>query len=438
VSDKLPPHSIEAEEAVLGGILIDNSAYWDIPFLAPGHFYSGKNRDIFKAMIDMLRANVPVDATTLTETLRSRGFTDEAYVIGLTATVPTSANTHYYGRIVEAHARRRELIQAAGTIANAAWNEAQSINTTLEQAQSALFEVTDKAGINEATAARDGMSQLFDLTSKRKADGGIPDGIKTGLIDLDHLLGGLRPSELIVLAARPGMGKSALESAMSTAAAKSGKRVARFNLEMPEIQSWQRLVAAETGLPFESIRDGRLSDADWRTFGEAIAQLSDLPMWVDDTSALTPAQLHSKARRLFAENGGIDLITVDYLGLMSVEDKRQNRTHEVGEISRSLKKLAKDLNVPVLALAQLNRACEARSDKRPQLSDLRDSGDIEQDADVVMFIYRDDYYNDDTDRPNIAEISVAKHRNGPTGIVDLFFQAKSITFKSLQRREINF
>ena len=179
-----------------------------------------------------------------------------------------------------------------------------------------------------------------------------------------------------------------------------------------------------------------MNDGEWRIFGKAIAQLSDLPMWIDDTSALTPTQLHSKARRLYAEQGGIDLITVDYLGLMTVENKRQNRTHEVGEISRSLKKLAKDLDVPVLALSQLNRSCESRSDKRPMLSDLRDSGDVEQDADIVMFIYRDDYYDDSTERPNIAEVNIAKHRNGATGTVDLFFKAQSITFKNLQRAEL--
>jgi len=436
MSDRLPPHNIEAEESVLGGIIIDNSAFYDIPFLQPEHFYSSKNAAIFKAISSLLRADVAVDMTTLLETLRGRDIKEDHYVIGLLTAVPTSSNTRHYGRIVEAHARRRELIQAAGKIADTAWNEGQAINTTLEQVQSILFEVTDRAGINDAAPARSGMSELFDLTATRRADGGMPDGIKTGFVDIDRVHGGLRGGELIILAGRPGMGKSALEGSISATAAKNGKRIARFNLEMQAIQSWQRLVAIDTGLPFERIRDGALNDSEWRIFGKAIAQLSDLPMWIDDTSSLTPAQLHSKARRIYAENGGIDMITVDYLGLMTVENKRQNRTHEVGEISRSLKKLAKDLDIHVLALAQLNRSCESRSDKRPMLSDLRDSGDVEQDADVVLFIYRDDYYDDATERPNIAEVNIAKHRNGPTGIADLYFQAQSITFKNLQKEAL--
>lgn len=437
-TDRLPPHNLDAEISVIGGILIDNSAFYDVPFLKPKHFYKKLHGDIFKAISDLIRANVAVDPFTLDETLTSRGISELPFLIGTLNHVPTSANTRYYGAIVEAHARRRELIQAAGVIAGHAWNEAQSINTTLEAAQKALFEVTDRAGINDAIQARQGLSSLFDLTATRRAAGGLPDGIKTGFIDLDRLLGGLRRGELIVIAARPSMGKSALEGSIAATAAKAGNHVLRFNLEMPEVQSWQRLVALDTGLPFERIRDGSLSDNDWQRFGRAIAELSDLPMWIDDTSALTPQQLHSKARRMYAEHGGLDLVTVDYLGLMTVESSKQNRTQEVGEISRALKSLAKSLDIPVVALAQLNRSCEMRGDKRPQLSDLRDSGDIEQDADVVIFIYRDDYYNEETtDRPNVAELNVAKHRNGPTGIVDLYFQKQSIAFKNLQRLEIN-
>lgn len=434
---QLPPHNLDAEQALLGGILIDNSALFDVPFLEPTHFFQKKNGDIYKAMSDLIRANVAVDTMTLLETLHSRGFQDDAYLIGLLDIVPTSTNTRHYGQIVEANHRRRELIRAAGKIAACGWENDKSINSSLEAAQRALFEVTDRAGFNEATSARDGLSELFDLTSKRRADGGLPDGIKTGLADLDRLLGGLRNGELIVLAARPGMGKSALENVIATRAAKNGKRVLRFNLEMPAIQCWQRLIAMEARLPFENIRDGSLTDSEWQAFGKGLAQLSELPMWIDDTSALTPQQLHSKCRRVYAEQGGLDLVTVDYLGLMSVESSKQNRTQEVGEISRSLKKLAKDLDVPVFALAQLNRSCEMRADKHPLLSDLRDSGDIEQDADVVMFIYRDEYYDDMTMQPNIAEVNVAKHRNGPIGTVDLFFNGKEITFKNLARQEIS-
>ena len=436
MTDKLPPHNLEAEQAVLGGILIDNSAFYDVPFLKASHFYQKKHGDIFKAMSDLIRADVPVDAMTLNETLTSRGMSEDAFVAGLGVIVPTSSNTRSYGAIVEAHARRRELIQAAGMIATYGWNEAQSINTTLEMAQKALFEVTDKAGLNDATIARDGLSELFDITGTRRANGGLPDGIKTGLLDLDGLLGGLRRGELTVLAARPGMGKSALEGVMSFNAARAGHNVLRFNMEMPAMQSWQRLAAMDTKIRFEKIRDGAMTDDEFHRFGLFIAKHSDLPMWIDDTTSLTPQQMHSKVRRLYAEQGGIDLVTVDYLGLMTVESQKQNRTNEVGEITRSLKALAKNLNIPVLALAQLNRSCEARADKHPQLADLRDSGDVEQDADNVLFIYRDEYYHEDTPRPNIAEVQVAKQRNGPTGTVDLYWDAKCITFKSLQRQEV--
>lgn len=436
MTDRLPPHNHEAEQAVIGGILIDNDALYEVPALEPEHFYEGRNGQIFKAIRDLLRSNVPADFITVTETLKSRGVDEPAYLVGLLNVVPTAVDTRYYGDIVIAHARRRELIQAAGKIATAAFDEAKSINTTIETAQAALFEVTDKTGVNDAQTIKVIHSDLHDVIAERKANGGKIVGIPTGYIDLDRILGGLKKKKLYVLSARPGMGKSALESAISLHAAILGNAVARFNLEMDSQSVALRMVSSQTNLNFSLIERGELSDNDMRRVSLEIGKQSELAMWIDDTPSITPQQLHSKCRRLYAENGRLDLITVDYLGLMRVESKKQNRTQEVGEISRSLKKLAKDLDVPVLALSQLSRSCEARADKRPMLSDLRDSGDIEQDADVVMFIYRDDYYDENTARPNIAEVNVAKHRNGPTGEADLYFDGKAITFRNLAVRDL--
>ena len=436
MTDRLPPHNHEAEQAVIGGILIDNDAFYDVPALEPEYFYEGRNGQIFKAIRDLLRSNVPADFITVTETLKSRGVDEPAYLIGLLNVVPTAVDTRYYGDIVIAHARRRELIQAAGKIATAAFDEAKSINTTIETAQAALFEVTDKTGVNDAQTIKVIHSDLHDVIAERKANGGKIVGIPTGYIDLDRILGGLKKKKLYVLSARPGMGKSALESAISLHAASLGCAVARFNLEMDSQSVALRMVSSQTNLNFSLIERGELSDNDMRRVSLEIGKQSELSMWIDDTPSITPQQLHSKCRRLFAENGKLDLITVDYLGLMRVESKKQNRTQEVGEISRSLKKLAKDLDVPVLALSQLSRSCEARADKRPMLSDLRDSGDIEQDADVVMFVYRDEYYDENTARPNIAEVNVAKHRNGPTGEADLYFDGKAIAFRNLAVKEL--
>lgn len=439
-TEKLMPYSQDAEQAVLGGILIDPDALYEVAeFLQADDFFIGKHATIYAAMQTLAGGGVAIDFVTLSEYLENKGFKDTGYLVDLINAVPTSINTRYYGRIVHSFSLRRKMSRAASQIANLAIDESESIDTIVERAENALFSATQQATTKHVETIQQGMSTLFDLVHERREAGGQMVGLPTGYIDLDRLLDGLAPSDLIVFAGRPGMGKSLFEAGVSLHLAKMGKRVARFNLEMPAVQIWQRLISIETGIPLTRLRRGDLTDEESKIFDEATGRLAELRMWVDDTAGLNVSQLTAKCRRLHAEYG-LDLVTVDYLQLMASDDSRYgNRTQEVGQISRGLKRLAKGLNIPVLALAQLSRACEQRGDKRPLLSDLRDSGDIEQDADVVMFLYRDEYYKPDTtERPNIAEVNVAKHRNGPLGDVDLYFTAKTPKLGNLKREPIRY
>lgn len=434
----LPPHSDEAEQAVLGGIVIDPQAFYDVSdFLEPSDFYIGKNRIVYEAISDLTRQGVAIDLVTLTELLEMRGPTDRSYIIGLLNAVPTSINTRHYGRIVRSHSLRRKLSAAAGHINTLANDEAESIDAIIERSEAALFSVTGKASSKKIETIKSGMLKINELVLERMDGGGQIIGLPTGFVDLDKLLQGMEKDNLYVVAGRPGMGKSLLEGGVSLSLAKHGKRIARFNLEMPNEQIWMRLLSMESGIPLTRLKKGDLRQVEVPIFMEATGRLSELSMWVDDTAGLNMSQLTAKCRRLHAEHG-LDLITIDYLQLMA-SDKHNygNRTQEIGQISRGLKRLAKDLHVPVLALSQLSRACEMRADKRPLLSDLRDSGDIEQDSDVVIFIYRDEYYSDTTMKPNVAELNVAKHRNGPTGEVDLYFKKTVPMLTNLAPNEIN-
>ncbi|RMG91684.1 MAG: replicative DNA helicase [Chloroflexi bacterium] len=441
--ERLPPHSIEAEEAVLGSLLIDPDAIFDVSsFLRPDAFYRVQNRWVYEAILSLSDRREPIDFVTLTEELRRREQLEEvggeAYIISLINAVPTSINARNYARLVEAAALRRKMIQAASTIAELAYNEAEDINVVIDRAEQALFSISEERTTRDLVPikqiARDYLERIEDLHAR----GDDVIGIPTGFTDLDRLLGGLNRSDLIIVAARPGMGKTSLQNAIAlTAAMRYRKRVAIFNLEMSGEQLVQRMIAAETKIDSQRLRRGDLKEHEWPIFMEAIGRLSETSIFIDDTPNITPNQLRTKCRRLYAEHG-LDLVMIDYLQLMQAERTTNNRVQEISEISRGLKSLARELDVPVLAAAQLSRAVEQRQDKRPLLSDLRDSGSIEQDADIVMFIYRDEYYNPDTtDRPNIAEINVAKHRNGPTGTIDLYWHSKLATFRNLQRQEIS-
>ncbi len=440
--DRLPPHSVEAEEAVLGSLLIDPDAILEVAsFLKPEAFYREQNKWIYQAILDLHEARDPLDFITLADTLRKRSQLEdvggEAYLISLLNAVPTSVNARSYGRIVEAAAVRRRMLTAASSIANLAYDEDENVNVILDRAEQALFSISEERTTRDLVPVRDIARAYLDRVEELHARGDEMIGVPSGFTDVDKMLGGLNKSDLLIVAARPGMGKTSFLLGMALhAGLRHGKRIAMFNLEMSGEQLVQRMIAAETRIDSQRLRRGQLYENEWPIFLEAVGRLSEMRVFIDDTPAVTPLQLRTKCRRLYAEHG-LDLVMVDYLQLMQAEYTTNNRVQEISEISRSLKGLARELDVPVVTASQLSRAVENRQEKRPQLSDLRDSGSIEQDADVVMFIYRDEYYNPETtDRPNIAEINVAKHRNGPTGAVDLYWHGKLATFRNLQRQEI--
>ena len=442
VTDRIPPSNVEAEEALLGSLIIDPDAIFDVAaFLQPSEFYKETNRWIYEAVLALYERHEPVDLITLTDELRKRKQLEEvggeALVIGLINIVPTSVNARYYGRIVEAAALRRRMISAASTIANLAYEQKEDINVVIDKAEQALFSISEERTTRDLVPVKEIASGYLDRIEDLHARGDEIIGVPTSFSDLDKILGGLNKSDLIIVAARPGMGKTALQLAIGQAAARRhSRRVAIFSLEMSAEQLVQRMIAAETRIDSQRLRRGDLQEFEWPIFYEAVGRISESQLYIDDTPSISPMQLRTKARRLFAEHG-IDLIMIDYLQLMQAEHTTNNRVQEISEISRSLKGLARELDIPVVAASQLSRAVEQRQDKRPQLSDLRDSGSIEQDADVVLFIYRDEYYKpDDSERPNIAEINIAKHRNGPTAVIDLYWQGQLATFRNLQRQEI--
>ena len=441
--ERLPPHSLEAEEAVLGSLLIDPDALFEISnFLRPEAFYRTANKWIYESILSLSERREPLDFVTLTEELRRQERLEEvggeAYVISLINAVPTAINARNYAKLVESASLRRKLIGAAGTIANLAYDEAEDINVVIDRSESTLFSISEQRTTRDLVPVKQIAGEYLDRIQRLMEQGDDVIGVPTGFTDLDRLLGGLNRSDLLILAGRPGMGKTSLQNAIVlNAAMRYGKRVAIFNLEMSGEQLVQRMIASETRIDSQRLRRGQLHEHELPIFMEAIGRLSETRIFIDDTPSITPNQLRTKCRRLYAEHG-LDLIIIDYLQLMTSEHVSNNRVMEISEISRSLKGLARELDVPVLAAAQLSRAVEQRQDKHPQLSDLRDSGSIEQDADIVMFIYRDEYYNPDTtERPNIAELSIAKHRNGPTGTVDLYWHSKLATYRNLQRQEIN-
>ena len=443
MSEKELPNSIEAEEALLGAIIIDIDAYWAVSdLLKPEHFYKTLHRQVYTAMKGLIDAGLAVDAITLPEVLEAKFNIPYQEAINFIADAqvhaPISFNAANYARIIHSVAMRRMLNAAAGRIATLASDESTPIGEVLESAERAIFGVTDGHTTGNVTTIKEAAYDLYETTLERRTNGGGMVGIPTGYKELDHMLDGLQASQLVTLAARPGMGKTALSNCIALNVAKQGKAVAVFNLEMSTEQLMQRLLSIESGLPLQSIRRGELDDNQWHLFSEATGRISNMRIFLDDTPGVTPSQLRARCRRLHAEHG-IDLVIIDYLGLMEGDAKNyQNQTALVSYVSRQLKKLSRELNTTVLALSQLNRAVEQRADKHPTLSDLRDSGSVEQDSDTVMFIYRDDYYNPDTsDRPNIAEIQIAKQRQGATGTVDLYWNGRLTKFSNLDKTTIN-
>ena len=441
--ERLPPQNIEAEQSVLGSILIDRDAIARIAeFLQPQDFYSRKHRIIYRAALGLFERSEPADLLTLKDELQRHNQLDEVggavYLSSLTALVPTSVHVEYYGRIVERCAMLQRLIQASGQIAALAYGSSDAnAEESVDQAEAILFRLTQRRGSQQflplKTILDDYYSQLDALYEHRGQTLGTPTGFK----DLDNLTGGLQRSDLIIVAARPSMGKTslALNIAQNAAAPPHNVPVAIFSLEMSTDQLAQRMICTDARIDSQRLRLGVFNDTELQQVAKSIGRLSEMPIYIEDKADISIMELRTKARRLQAEHD-IGLILIDYLQLMKGQGRyTENRVQEVSEITRFLKSLARELNVPIVAMSQLSRAVEQRPSHIPMLSDLRESGSIEQDADVVMFIYREDYYDKDTPKKNVADILVAKHRNGPTGTVQLGFLGQQTRFVDLETRQ---
>ena len=433
----MAPHNTEAEEATLGSLLIDPDAMFKVAsFLGPEDFYREKNGWIYEAIREIHNRREPADFVTLCDELERRGQLEEvggaAYITYLINTVPTAIHAEYYARIVERTAILRRLISAAGQIAGIAYEEAEDVDEVVDRAEQILFGVSQRRIARDLVSIRQIIGDYYDRIDYLYQHRGQLIGIPTGFSLLDKLLGGLQRSDFVIVAGRPSMGKTSfILSIAQNAARKFNQRVAIFSLEMSSEQVVQRLISAETGIDSQRLRLADLRDHEWPLFVQATGILSEAPIFIDDTPSISALQMRTKARRLHAEHG-LDLIVVDFLQLMQGDTRAENRVQEISSISRALKGLAREINVPVVAVSQLSRAVESRHDHRPILSDLRESGGLEQDADVVMFIYREEMYNPDTELKNIADIIVAKHRNGPTGKVPLFFKKELAQFHEVE------
>jgi replicative DNA helicase len=441
-SAPVTPHNREAEEAVVGAVLINPEAYYDLAqFLQAEDFYIVRHRWIWEAFTRLHEKRIPLDFLTISEELESAGQLDEiggpAFLTALLNQVPTSLHAEAYGRMVEADAIRRRMLTAANQIATLAYDERDSVENIIEESEKAIFNVSERRLRHDVQPIRQVMSEAYDRIDELAKRPGDITGVPTGFLDLDRKLMGLQPSDLLIIAGRPGQGKSGfLLSVAKNAALLHKKHVAVFSLEMSNEQVALRLISQQTGIDSQHLRTGKLDENEMGLFVHSIEVLGDTQIYLDDTPAITPLALRTKCRRLHMEYG-LDLIIVDYIQLMSSDTRTENRVQEVSYISRNLKVLARELNVPVLAAAQLSRAVEQRTDKRPVLSDLRESGSIEQDADIVMFIYRPDQYEKDTVKQNVAEIIVSKHRNGPTGSVELVFMSNLAKFVDAEKRSLD-
>lgn len=438
--EKLLPQNVEAECATLGSIIIDPDAISRVAdFLQPRDFYRDAHRRMYEAIVDLTAQGSPADFITLCDELERRKELDDiggaGYITSLINLVPTSGNIEYYGHIVERTSTLRQLIHGAGQIAAIAYEEEP---TALEQAEEIIFKIGQRLKVSDfETSEEIGADVINDLNQLQQHKGEII-GVPTGFWALDRCLGGLQKSDLIIAAGRPGMGKTSFALNLAhNAMLRRRSHVAVFSCEMSKKQLYLRLLSMYTGIDSQRLRNGQLEDGEWDVIVPASDKLSEMPLWIDDTGGISLTSLRSKARRLHIDQG-LDLIIVDYLQLMqaTMNGKRiEPRLREVEEISKGLKEMAKELNVPVLALAQLSRAVEQRTSKVPQLSDLRESGSIENDADIVLFLYRDDYYagvdedgDSKSDRPETADVIVAKHRSGPTGEISLDFDAPHTRF----------
>lgn len=436
IIERLPPHNLEAEQSLLGSLLIDRDAIIRVAaFLRPEDFYTVANGTIYRAILDLYNRREPTDFITLSDELQRRGQYELAgglsYLSSLLNVVPTAVHVEYYARIVERSSTLRRLIDAGTEIVDIGFREGIETEEALDAAERAIFTVSQARQTKDFVSMGEVLDRFFDQIDYLQQHRGEVVGVATGFSDLDQLTGGLQRSDLIIVAARPSMGKTSLALGMAYGAAIGHqKTVGIFSLEMSAEQLVQRVLSMETGVDSHRLRLGQIDDGEWDRISRAFGRLSEAPIFIDDAAGASIMDIRSKARRLQAEQG-LDIVIVDYLQLMSGR-RSENRVQEISEISRGLKGLARELNVPVVALSQLSRAVETRADHKPMLSDLRESGSIEQDADIVMFIYREDKYEEDTEKKGIAEIILAKHRNGPVGSVNLRFFDRTARFADLE------
>ncbi|PID51768.1 MAG: replicative DNA helicase [Candidatus Moraniibacteriota bacterium] len=434
---RVPPHAEQAEKTVLGALMVDKEAITKIAdMIRVGDFYTAAHNTIYDVMLQLYENNDPIDVLSISNKLEEQKKIDDVggapYLATLVSSVTSASNITYYARIIQKKAILRKLIATAAEINELGYKESEDIETILDEAEQKIFGISQKSLKQEFTPIKTILGDAFDRLDELHKNKGEMRGVPTGFLDLDDLLAGLQKSDLIILAARPSVGKTSLALDIARQVGTIAKiPVGIFSLEMSADQLVDRMIAAEANLDLWRLRTGNLKESDFTEISETMGTLSEAPIFIDDTSSANIMEMRTMARRLQAEHD-LGLIIIDYLQLMEGRSN-ENRVQEISEISRGLKMLAKELNIPILALSQLSRAVESRNDQRPKLSDLRESGSIEQDADVVMFIYREDRVNPDTENKGVAEIIVAKHRNGPVGTKQLYFHEESASYKNLER-----
>ncbi|MBU5428328.1 replicative DNA helicase [Tissierella pigra] len=435
---RVPPHSLEAEQSVLGAMILNKEAInTAIEIIRPDDFYKEANKEIFESILVLFNKNEPVDLITLSEELKRRGTLENTggvtYLADISSGIATTANVKYYCKIVEEKSILRRLINSCDNVIAQSYENSDEVNAIIEKAEKSIFDITQGRHREGFSPISEVLLDSFSQIEERAANKGTLTGLTTGFIDLDNKLSGLQKSDLVLLAARPSMGKTAISvNIVTNAAIKAGASVAVFSLEMSKEQLVQRMISATAHVDLQKIISGRLEEDEWIQVINSMGPLSQANVFIDDTPGISLMEMKAKCRRLKIEKG-LDLVMIDYLQLMQLEGRQESRQQEISAISRGLKALAKEMDCPVIALSQLSRAPELRTDHRPILSDLRESGAIEQDADVVLFLYRDDYYNEDSEKKNIGEVIIAKHRNGPTGSIELVFKKEFTKFVNMVR-----
>lgn len=421
---RVPPHSVESEQSILGSILLDKDAMITVAeIISPDDFYKEAHKIIYESMVSLNNKSEPIDIITLTEELKGKGHLTDvggiSYITSLSTIVPTTSNVKYYTDIVKEKSVLRKLIKASNDIIKLGYEKSTKIEDVIEQAEKKIFDISQEKASDDFKPINEVLMDTYDMIEQLYTNKSDVTGVTTGFKDLNKKINGFQRTDLILIAARPAMGKTAFSlNLVQNAAIKGNASVAVFSLEMSKEQLVQRMLASQSSVDLKKIKTGTLGDSDWPRIIDAMAVLSDTKIHIDDTPGIKISELRSKCRKLKIEQG-LDLVLIDYLQLMEGDGRNESRQQEIAQISRSLKILAKELNCPVIALSQLSRAPEQRADHRPMLSDLRESGSIEQDADIVMFLYRDEYYNVDSESKNICEVIISKNRHGETGSVEL-------------------